>query len=105
MKTKAFLASVLILFAAAASAQTAPDATGSAPGVTVNSFEYQLLGITDTDVAPIPIDLWARVYMPAGAPGQLPLVVLLHGNHATCGTYDGLGPARRDDNIQYTLFG
>jgi hypothetical protein len=33
------------------------------------------------------------------------VVVLLHGNHATCGTNDGLGPARRDDNIQYTLTG
>jgi hypothetical protein len=27
------------------------------------------------------------------------------GNHATCGTFDGFGPARRDDKIDYTLTG
>jgi hypothetical protein len=101
----AVLASILGLLAAGASAQTAPDATGSAPGITVSAFEYRITGITDTDVAPIPIDLWARVYVPSGYSGPLPLVVLLHGNHATCGTNDGFGPARRDDNIQYTLTG
>jgi len=105
MKLNAVVASMFVLFATLVSAQTAPDATGSAPGVTVNTFEYRIPGVTDGNVAPVPIDLWARVYMPAGSTGQLPLVVLLHGNHATCGTYDGLGPARRDDNIQYTLFG
>jgi hypothetical protein len=101
----AILFSILVLLGPPVAAQTAPDATGSAPGITVTAFEYRITGITDTDVAPIPIDLWARVYVPSGYSGQLPLVVLLHGNHATCGTNDGLGPARRDDNIQYTLTG
>ena len=96
---------MLGFLAATASAQIAPDATGSKPGVTVSSFEYYIPGILDTDVAPIPIDLWARVYVPSGYSGRLPLVVLLHGNHATCGTDEGFGPARRDDNIQYTLTG
>src|SRR5262245_2453183 len=105
MRTKTIFASILVLLAATASAQTAPDATGSKPGVTVGSFEYFIPGITDTDVAPIPIDLWARVYIPSGYSGRLPVIVILHGNHATCGTDDGLGPARRDDNIQYTLTG
>ena len=104
-KDVAVLAALVGSIAAGASAQTAPDATGSAPGVTVSAFEYRIAGITDTDVAPIPIDLWARVYVPSGYAGALPLVVLLHGNHATCGTNDGLGPARRDDNIQYTFTG
>ena len=105
MRMKAILAWMIGLLAATASAQTAPDATGSKPGVTVGSFEYYIPGILDTDVAPIPIDLWARVYMPSGYSGRLPLIVLLHGNHATCGTDAGFGPARRDDNIQYTLTG
>jgi hypothetical protein len=105
MRQKALFAWMLGLLAATASAQTAPDATGSKPGVTVSSFEYYIPGILDTDVAPIPIDLWARVYLPSGYSGRLPLVVLLHGNHATCGTDAGFGPARRDDNIQYTLTG
>src|SRR5438093_4063934 len=105
MRMKAIFASTFALIAAAASAQTAPDATGSKPGIAVTSFEYRIPGITDTDVAPIPIDLWARVYVPSGYAGKLPLVVVLHGNHATCGTDDGFGPARRDDNIQYTFTG
>jgi hypothetical protein len=106
MKTFRFLTGVALLFVAlAAGAQTAPDATSAKPGITVSSFEYKILGITDTDVAPIPIDLWARVYIPDGYTGKLPVVVFLHGNHATCGTPDGDGPARRDDNIQYTLTG
>jgi len=101
----ATLTSLLALITSIASAQTAPDATGSMPGVTVSTFEYYIPGISDSDVAPLPIDLWARVYVPSGYTGQLPLIVLLHGNHATCGTYDGFGPARRDDNVQYTLTG
>ena len=105
MRITALFALLLGLYPATAVAQTAPDATGSAPGVTVTAFEYRIAGILDTNVAPVPIDLWARVYIPSGYSGRLPLVVLLHGNHATCGTFDGLGPARRDDNIQYTLTG
>jgi hypothetical protein len=99
------LSSLLALVTTIVSAQTAPDATGSAAGVTVTTFEYYIPGILEPDVAPIPIDLWARVYVPSGYAGPLPLIVLLHGNHATCGTDNGLGPARRDDNIQYTLTG
>jgi predicted dienelactone hydrolase len=102
---KAVFVWMFALLTTVASAQTAPDATGSKPGVAVGSFEYFIPGITDTDVAPIPIDLWARVYLPSGYAGPLPVVVILHGNHATCGTNEGYGPARRDDNIQYTLTG
>ena len=105
MRMKAVFVWMFALLATVAAAQTAPDATGSKPGVAVASFEYFIPGITDTDVAPIPIDLWARVYLPSGYAGPLPVVVILHGNHATCGTDEGYGPARRDDNIQYTLTG
>src|SRR5215467_11004785 len=106
MKTFMFSIAIGLLLASATTwGQTAPDATGAKAGVTVSSFEYKIQGITDTDVAPIPIDLWARVYIPDGYTGKLPVIVFLHGNHATCGTADGDGPARRDDNIQYTLTG
>jgi len=105
MRMKAVFVWMFALLTTVASAQTAPDATGSTPGVAVVSFEYFIPGITDTDVAPIPIDLWARVYLPSGYAGPLPVIVILHGNHATCGTDEGYGPARRDDNIQYTLTG
>jgi len=105
MKAAKLFLVVVLLFSGVLQAQVAPDATGSKPGVNVSSFEYKILGISDPDVSPIPIDLWAKVYIPDGATGKLPVVVLLHGNHATCGTDDGLGPARRDDNIQYTLTG
>jgi hypothetical protein len=89
----------------AALAQVAPDATGFNPGVTVTSFEYKMTGVLDTGVAPIPIDIWAKVYIPNRFTGKLPLIVFLHGNHATCGTFDGFGPARRDNKINYTLTG
>src|SRR5215471_5952959 len=94
-----------LLLATAVWAQVAPDATGFNPGITVNSFEYKTTGVLDTDVAPIPIDIWAKVYIPSGFTGKLPLIIFLHGNHATCGTFDGFGPARRDDKINYTLTG
>ena len=105
MKKTRIALSVALLLTASALAQVAPDATGSNPGVTVTSFEYKTTGVLDTDVAPIPIDIWAKVYVPNEFPGKLPLIVFLHGNHATCGTFDGFGPARRDDRIDYTLTG
>src|SRR5262249_47426247 len=105
MKKTRIALSVALLLAVGAVAQVAPDATGSNPRVTVTSFEYKTTGVLDTDVAPIPIDIWAKVYVPDALPGKLPLIVFLHGNHATCGTFDGFGPARRDDRIDYTLTG
>src|SRR5215471_16731897 len=105
MKTTKIVLATALLLATSAWAQVAPDATGSNPGITVTSFEYKITGVLDTDVAPIPIDIWATVYMPSGSTGKLPLIVFLHGNHGTCGTLDGFGPARRDDKINYTLTG
>jgi len=95
----------MALLVTTALGQVAPDATGANPGVTVTSFEYKTTGVLDTNVAPIPIDIWAVVHIPNGFTGKLPLIVFLHGNHATCGTFDGFGPARRDNKIDYTLTG
>src|SRR5262249_5775271 len=49
-------------------------------------------------------ELWARVYRPAvlSAP-PYPLLVFLHGNHATCGRDAGIGPRPVDVNVQYTF--
>ena len=105
MKNLSIALAEALLLATAAWAQVAPDATGSNPGITVTSFEYKTTGVLDTNVAPIPIDIWAKVYLPSGFTGKLPLIIFLHGNHATCGTFDGFGPARRDDKIDYTLTG
>src|SRR5499427_5263781 len=105
MKNLSIALAEALLLATAAWAQMAPDATGSNPGITVTSFEYKTTGVLDTNVAPIPIDIWAKVYIPSGFTGKLPLIVFLHGNHATCGRFDGFGPARRDDKIDYTLTG
>jgi hypothetical protein len=67
--------------------------------------EYKLPAAIDPDViAGRSTELWAAVYRPATlAPGtRYPLVVLLHGNHGTCGT--GSSP-RVDNNCQYTTMG
>src|SRR5215510_10941454 len=54
----------------------------------------------------IATELWARVYRPTdlnNAP--YPVLIFLHGNHATCGRFEGAGPGRLDINIQYTFTG
>ena len=59
---------------------------------------------TDPDVLTVrPTEQWASVHRPNPMPaGRLPLVILLHGNHPTCGR--GSNP-HIDDNIQYTTTG
>ena len=95
-----------VLTAVAVRAQIAPDATGPGPSATT-SAEYKLPASIDPDVATeLATELWARVYRPvdlSGAPH--PLLVFLHGNHATCGRYEGAGPGRLDINVQYTFTG
>lgn len=99
----AFSGSVALLASGAASAQVAPDATASGPLATT-SAEYKLPAAVDADVlAGRATELWARVYRPATLDaGPYPLVVILHGNHATCGR--GSGP-RIDDRVDYTTSG
>jgi hypothetical protein len=89
-----------------------PDASGVGP-LTVTSSEYKLSASFDNVVlADAPADrrlmteLWARVYRPvnlAGAP--FPLLVFLHGNHATCGRIAGAGQGHFDINVEYTFSG
>ena len=51
-------------------------------------------------------ELWARVYRPVDLDASPhPLLVFLHGNHATCGRFEGAGQGRFDINAQYTFTG
>ena len=111
---KNLLALVFAVIPSALVAQTAPDATGVGPFGVVSS-EYKLPAAIDPIVladAPadlplrrIPTELWARVYRPDPMPaGALPLLVFLHGNHATCGRLAGAGQGRFDINI-HTFIG
>ena len=89
----------------------APDASGVG-SLAVTSSEYKLPASFDDVVladAPTSVrlmtELWARVFRPvdlSGAP--FPLLVFLHGNHATCGRL--AGPAEHFDiSVEYTFDG
>ncbi len=86
--------------------QTAPDATTPGPLPTTSS-EYKLPATIDPQVTPlIATELWARIYRPTNLnSGPYPVLIFLHGNHATCGRFEGAGPGRFDINIQYTFTG
>jgi hypothetical protein len=94
---------LLAVSALALAQNTAPDPTGPGPYATT-SAEYKFPAGVDPDIgAGQATELWARVYRPNPLPdGQYPLVVFLHGNHATCGF--GMNP-RVDNNCQYTTLG
>src|SRR5215475_6287605 len=84
--------------------QTAPDATSPGPFTTTSS-EYKLAPTNDDLVAPqVVTELWARIYRPTNLNNApYPLLIFLHGNHATCGRFEGAGQGRLDNNIQYTF--
>ncbi len=83
-------------------AQVAPDPTGVGPNNIV-SAEYQFPASVDPDIlSDRNTELWARVHAPTNLSGPAPLVVFLHGNHATCGM--GENP-RHDADCTYTDFG
>jgi hypothetical protein len=99
------------------SARQAPDPTGFGEFDVVTS-QYRLAATTDpTIMTDRATEIWARVWRPQTYESRrLPLVVFLHGNHATCGTFfcsaaicgrliplpDG---PRIDDRIDYTTTG
>ncbi len=65
--------------------------------------EYKLPASIDKEVlADRQTELWAQVYYPKNLTQPAPLVILLHGNHGTCGK--GSNP-RIDDNCSYTNTG
>lgn len=73
----------------------------------VTSGEYKLKARADPEIdSKVVTELWARVYRPVRLGGTAhPLIVMLHGNHATCGHFvDGVR-GRVDDDISYTFTG
>jgi hypothetical protein len=95
----------------------APDATGQGEFAVATS-QYRLPASTDpTIMTDRATEIWARVWRPQTEELKgLPLVVFLHGNHGTCGTFFCSvancgrliplpnGP-RIDDRIDYTTTG
>ena len=78
-------------------------ASGSSAAVLVG--EYHLPASLDATVLSArQTELWARVWRP-DAGGPYPLLVILHGNHSTCGHLDAVLGYRVDDNSQYTMTG
>jgi Legume lectin domain len=93
----------------------APDATFPEGSQTLSTAEYHpgadannnnLNAIIDTAVLPDrKTELWSKYYFPNNlSGGPYPVVVLLHGNHGTC----GIGFPRNDGDAnfnQYSFFG
>ncbi|MFN0121654.1 MAG: hypothetical protein ACKV2V_14265 [Blastocatellia bacterium] len=103
------ITSILLTTALAVSVNDAVDASDFGP-LQVTSAEYKLPAAIDLEVLNVPapnppraVELWARVWRPADlSGGPRPLIVFLHGNHATCGI--GENP-RFDDRTDYTTLG
>lgn len=75
------------------------------PDVASTSSEYKFPASIDAEVLPdVATELWARVYRPTTLLSgvRYPVLVFLHGNHATCGHSSN---PRIDDNCQYTVDG
>lgn len=81
----------------------APDSTSKGPHEVV-AAEYRLPAGIDKDVLKDKeTEIWAKVFYPKDQTGKAPLVVMLHGNHATCG--DPSTSPRRDTSCYYTNSG
>jgi hypothetical protein len=89
-----------VALAIAFSASSVPAAT-----LKVADGQYKLPASIDPSVTSvIKTELWAHVWRPITG-GPYPLVVFLHGNHATCGRFDTELGVRIDDRMDYTKTG
>lgn len=77
----------------------------------ISEYDYDSGPIVDYDVLPqtfgrpdVKTDIRGRLYLPNGN-GPFPVVVFLHGNHATCGIKTGDGNPRVDTRVDFTLSG
>jgi len=78
---------------------------------TVSEIDYASDPAVDERVVPstasngeVIVDVRGRLYLPNGK-GPFPVVVLVHGNHATCGISGGEGNPRFDINSDFTSTG
>lgn len=107
MRIISFVFLSLCLYIASPFAQagmnTAPDSTNPGPHA-VASGEYRLPAAVDSDVlADRAVEIWAKVFYPgdiSNMQGKAPLVIMLHGNHSTCGVMNG--NVRSDNSCEYT---
>lgn len=78
-----------------------------AGAATVVSAEYRLPAKLDPDIATdVETEIWATLWRPARLTAtRHPLVMFLHGNHATCGRFDSSLGVRVDDRSEYTYSG
>ncbi|HEV3036393.1 MAG TPA: hypothetical protein VHA33_01150 [Candidatus Angelobacter sp.] len=109
------------LFLTAAAQNRAPDAADNPAPLATMIADYQQPAAVNAIVLPgcVPgvhdcrTQISARIYRPQVLNGRYPLVLLLHGNHATCGRpyasppYPAGWPGnpRVDDNVRFTLNG
>lgn len=95
----------IIVVLLVALAITLSDSPLPAASLTVVHGGYKLPASVDSSVTTaMKTELWAHVWRPATG-GPYPLVVFLHGNHATCGRFDATLGVRIDDRVDYTETG
>lgn len=84
----------------------APLATAIGP-LDIVDTEYRFAAATDADVLEDrDTEIWAHVWRPtARGASPRPVLVFLHGNHATCGSWAADGSVRYDTGCQYTSSG
>ncbi len=103
------LASILMLLVGMSQRAPATEAADPvSPGpFDITSSEYRFPPGKDRFVDPdVVTELWARVYRPKYMYIKpYPVIVLLHGNHGTCGRVVRGIPGRYDDNVQYSTTG
>lgn len=80
-----------------------PDPTLPGP-YTVSSAEYRFPAMKDSDIlSDRDTEIWGKVFFPQTQPFSThpsPLIIMLHGNHPTCGILSNHG--REDDSCTYT---
>jgi len=84
----------------------AADANLTGPNPVNKTGFYKFPAVTDPDVLGDRMtELWAQIYRPSTlSAANYPVVILLHGNHSTCGRTDTRG-FHVDDNSNYTNTG